>query len=603
MYGVPPPPAKLRPLWVCLCIGWLFLAPNVLAQFPLIPGDLNDDGFVGIEDINIVLGNWNQTVTPPGDLLQGDPSGDGYVGIEDLNVVLPNWNAGTQTLQPFKGMNLHQVAYWGREWVFVDVMKMCRPWLTSFDPAQNKVVSMDADGWPLQVPAGATEIITHVFNNVGGAYPGGDYVFTYEGVANVTFTGDVNSVTPDPVKPKTYIVSVTPGSQGIFIHLAGIDPNDHIRNIRFWMPGFDENSPSAFHPLYIKRLRPFKAIRFMDWQRTNTQDEVAWNTRATKTYFSQATGKGVALGHMIELCNELRADPWFCMPHKADAAYITSFATMVRDGDPANGIPPLHANAKIYVEWSNEVWNSRFPVYDWIRKGAIPGPNNDVELGAPEFFDMWANNTADDYSLWHQVFTGNEDRIIRVLASIKDSDNAWVAGKMTDRLKVLSFDRQFDAISTSAYFSDKGYTGSTSDGVALINYAMSDTNPVGTIKKSEARYIEHGALAQQLSVEMGRIIDYLAYEAGQHMTPKDQNNNLKPYSQAIIDAQALPEMYEAYFKNMQAFKDAGGSLYVAFNYINKQVDLDGGWGHLNHQDQPIADAHKLRAVLDFPNHE
>ena len=58
-----------------------------------IVGDLNDDGFVGIEDLNIVLGSWNQNV-PPGNPL-ADPSGDGFVGIEDLNFVLGGWNAGT----------------------------------------------------------------------------------------------------------------------------------------------------------------------------------------------------------------------------------------------------------------------------------------------------------------------------------------------------------------------------------------------------------------------------------------------------------------------------------------------------------------------------
>ncbi|GAB4188288.1 MAG: hypothetical protein Kow00105_02940 [Phycisphaeraceae bacterium] len=57
-------------------------------------GDLDGDGFVGIADLNIVLGNWNANVTA-GDPLQGDPSGDGFVGIEDLNTVLGNWNAGT----------------------------------------------------------------------------------------------------------------------------------------------------------------------------------------------------------------------------------------------------------------------------------------------------------------------------------------------------------------------------------------------------------------------------------------------------------------------------------------------------------------------------
>ncbi len=59
-----------------------------------IAGDLDSDGFVGITDLNVVLSNWNLTVTP-GNPLQGDPTGDGFVGIEDLNIVLGNWNAGT----------------------------------------------------------------------------------------------------------------------------------------------------------------------------------------------------------------------------------------------------------------------------------------------------------------------------------------------------------------------------------------------------------------------------------------------------------------------------------------------------------------------------
>jgi hypothetical protein len=56
-------------------------------------GDLNFDGFVGIEDLNIVLGGWNGNVNA-GVWGLGDPSGDGFVGIEDLNTVLGNWNAG-----------------------------------------------------------------------------------------------------------------------------------------------------------------------------------------------------------------------------------------------------------------------------------------------------------------------------------------------------------------------------------------------------------------------------------------------------------------------------------------------------------------------------
>jgi hypothetical protein len=59
----------------------------------LIFADPNLDGFVGIADLNILLSNWNQIVTP-GDILSGDLNGDGFVGILDLNAVLGNWNAG-----------------------------------------------------------------------------------------------------------------------------------------------------------------------------------------------------------------------------------------------------------------------------------------------------------------------------------------------------------------------------------------------------------------------------------------------------------------------------------------------------------------------------
>jgi hypothetical protein len=67
---------------------------GLLHPASVLAGDLDGDGFVGIADLNIVLGNWNQSVTA-GDPLAGDPSGDGFVGIVDLNEVLGNWNAGT----------------------------------------------------------------------------------------------------------------------------------------------------------------------------------------------------------------------------------------------------------------------------------------------------------------------------------------------------------------------------------------------------------------------------------------------------------------------------------------------------------------------------
>ncbi len=80
-------------------LGFMFIDDvSVSTIAPLLDGDYNADGFVGIEDLNLVLGNWNLIVTP-GNLLQGDgfddPLNPGFIGIEDLNIVLGNWNAGT----------------------------------------------------------------------------------------------------------------------------------------------------------------------------------------------------------------------------------------------------------------------------------------------------------------------------------------------------------------------------------------------------------------------------------------------------------------------------------------------------------------------------
>ncbi|GAB4108433.1 MAG: hypothetical protein Kow00105_15480 [Phycisphaeraceae bacterium] len=61
---------------------------------PVITGDANADGFVGISDLNLVLGGWNQAVLP-GFFTAGDLTADGFVGIDDLNQVLGNWNAGS----------------------------------------------------------------------------------------------------------------------------------------------------------------------------------------------------------------------------------------------------------------------------------------------------------------------------------------------------------------------------------------------------------------------------------------------------------------------------------------------------------------------------
>ncbi|MDZ4817966.1 MAG: DNRLRE domain-containing protein [Planctomycetota bacterium] len=76
--------------------GTLNLRPRLEVVLPEpvpLAGDLNNDGFVGQDDLNLILNNWGQEV-PPGNPL-ADSDGNGFVGQDDLNAVLSAWEQGT----------------------------------------------------------------------------------------------------------------------------------------------------------------------------------------------------------------------------------------------------------------------------------------------------------------------------------------------------------------------------------------------------------------------------------------------------------------------------------------------------------------------------
>lgn len=65
-----------------------------LDQIRVVEGDLTGDGYVGAEDLDLVLARWGTTVTA-GDWTLGDANGDGLVGEADLDLVLAHFGEGT----------------------------------------------------------------------------------------------------------------------------------------------------------------------------------------------------------------------------------------------------------------------------------------------------------------------------------------------------------------------------------------------------------------------------------------------------------------------------------------------------------------------------
>lgn len=472
----------------------------------------------------------------------------------------------------FLGINLAEVTYYTREWVFVNAMNQSRDWLptrsgsgTPWDSGES--LKLNAEGWPILRAGQAAHTV--MYADARGAYPAGRYVCTYDGDGSIEMDFDARVVNS---RKGRLVAEVTPSNNGIYLRIDKSNPKDPVRNVKVWLPGF-ENSSQVFHPLYLSRLKPFSVIRFMDWQRTNGSSVTSWSDRAKHNYHTQGTGDGASIEYMIDLCNELGADPWFCMPHQANDRYVENFAKLVKKR--------LRKDLNVYVEWSNEVWNSQFPQHDWVRDRS-----GGRSLGA-SFNATWAEEADRDFEIWVDVFGSQRGRVIR--AAVGQKDNPWVTEQLANELN-----GEFDAISCSTYFSlsSSELRALTSRTTAneLLDRALYDMT-----RRVRSHYRDHGKLVRQWSRKLGRTIPLIGYEGGQHYTAHGGN---PPYAQAILDMQKHPKMYDAYISNMREWDNAGGSLFTAFNFVEKP-DKFGAWGQLDFMDQSISRAPKYRALLDY----
>ncbi|NIR03665.1 MAG: hypothetical protein GTN78_26310, partial [Gemmatimonadales bacterium] len=102
-------------------------------------------------------------------------------------------------------------------------------------------------------------------------------------------------------------------------------------DIHLWMPGCEGQS-SSLHPEFVSKLDPFSVLRFMDWGPTNGSTQQYWSDRKPVDYATYSSceyftsNAGVPYEVMIELCNEVHADMWVCVPHMADDNYVTNLA-------------------------------------------------------------------------------------------------------------------------------------------------------------------------------------------------------------------------------------------------------------------------------------
>lgn len=271
------------------------------------------------------------------------------------------------------GMGIGAPLDWVRDCIYADVVRMSR----GFQGAP-----LDADGWPLG------DARLEVWADPRNMH--GTYALTFRGRAERVTGGDgVSGLVYDAARnTSTARVQVNQsGPSALYLGFVGTRrmPSDppgtgitHVRLMRPVAPGSSNTYPltALFHEPLKKLVSKVQVVRFMDFLATNNNQQVTWADRplpSHATYGGAAPGygwqgKGGPWEHAVRFANEVRRDAWINIPAKADDDYVRNAALMLRYGSDgvnpyrspqANPVhAPLDPELKLYVEYSNELWNS-----------------------------------------------------------------------------------------------------------------------------------------------------------------------------------------------------------------------------------------------------
>ncbi|MHC4693386.1 MAG: hypothetical protein ACYS67_11655 [Planctomycetota bacterium] len=498
-----------------------------------------------------------------------------------LLIFVGNGAAGEKTEKPNEnsafGINLGGVTYWSTEIVFVDFFKHSQTWKSQAPGkkyGQGGDLALSKEGWVRSLADNGQFADSIILSSINGRYPGGVYTCLYDGRGQFRFAYGTSVVDEKPGRIK---VQVKPEQNLLTLGITKTDPTDPVRNIRFILPGFENTySKQPFHPDFLERWEKFKVLRFMDFQKTNNSIQTNFSDRPTHTMQTQGGRGGVALEHMIQLANTLDADPWFCMPHLATDDYIREFAKMVRR--------QLKPNLKIYIEYSNECWNSMFAQARYCKdKGKELGlSENDYQAQ----LRYYSKRSVQIFKLWEQVF-GGPGRLVRVLAA--QSANPWTSEQVMDFEAAY---KHADVLGIAPYF-----------GHALGN----PKNQEKTIKMSVEEvldtckgYIEknNNTIAKQAEMASERGLCLIAYEGGQHLVGHGGAENNKKMEQLFHAANRHPRMKQLYLEYLAGWKKNGGTMMAIFSSTGRYSKW-GSWGIMEYHGQPTDEAPKYQAVIEF----
>jgi hypothetical protein len=508
-----------------------------------------------------------------------------------LTVVLPAWVCAATSFnaQSALGINLGNISYFATEQPFINSFATSERWIThsnsTWDTNEEQYLNLDESGWPITLST-VNEPTKQQFNSLGvvfllgmpdtanGRYPAGRYVVLYEGQGKLVYGYDATLVSRSPGRD---VINVIPSDNGIDLRIVATDPShngNYLRNIRVVVAANEAaaNTGQIFNPAFVELIRNFRALRFMDWFRTNGSSLSSWADRPMPTNAFFGTSKGVPIEIAVQLANAVSADAWMNVPVMADDNFIRQMATLIQ--------AQLGKTQKIYVELSNEVWNSSFSQANYaVKQGQSLWPTRTPGPSGYEYNRGWYGmRTAQMCDIWRSIWH-SDPRLVCVLGA----QAAW-AFSAIEALKCPYWTQgapcsghAIDAVAVAPYMGGAvpaAWTSQPDGGLANLFqslYSQNDpTIPVGGFIAETARW-QRDFIKSLASYKLPLV----AYEGGQNFA----NGSTDTLNKLYIAANRDPRMAKAYAAYFQQWKAGGGQLFVYFNDIGVGSKY-GSWGAL-----------------------
>ena len=386
---------------------------------------------------------------------------------------------------------------------------------------------------------------------------------TYAGQGILTTGGIAETVGRAPGVLDLELRSNAEPDEGAWIRLDQSDPADPLRDIDCRDKG--RSRAELFNPAFIRSLHGFAAVRFLDWQLTNLNRSVTWNTRTRPESANQIGGDGVAIETMIALANTAHVDPWFLMPYTADATYIAGFAKLVRER--------LAPDRTVYVELGNEMWNDMFEATrqaarEGIAAGLAPAGDGDTAKSL-----RYAQKTRAAMRIWAQVYADRPNRLVRVL-SVQNVEPAMARLMLADKETA----RSIDALATAPYIH-----------LDMTRLGVDDVDRMFAALPAQVdATIGYAAQTRALAHDHGKR--FVAYEGGQHLVTGDL-----ALARAVQRDPRMEAIYRQYLRAWQARIGDRLMLYAS----TAPIAPYGAWGLKEYAGQAETEAPKLRAVHAF----